>query len=255
MTLFHEFVWPFHAVVSLHILTGVVGLLAFWVPVFSRKGGNSHKRWGTVFTWSMLATGSIAVVMGLMTLYDPLGTHPHLGEPDFPAPLISGIFGWMMVYLAILTINLAWYGRSCIRGRQAHAVNKRPLNLFLQLAVTVSAALCAWQGIVLGQLLMVGISIVGFATAGTNLWFIYKPHRGPQDWQKEHLKGLVGAGISVYTAFFAFGAVRLMPEIALNPGLWAVPLVTGLAIILYHWYRLSRSPAGRRASRATGLAS
>jgi hypothetical protein len=60
------------------------------------------------------------------------------------------------------------------------------------------------------------------------------------DWQKEHLKGLVGAGISVYTAFFAFGAVRLMPELALNPALWSVPLITGMAIILYQWRRIGR---------------
>jgi len=44
----------------------------------------------------------------------------------------------------------------------------------------------------------------------------------------------VGAGISVYTAFFAFGAVRFVPEIALTPGLWAIPLVTGLVLIVYH---------------------
>ena len=78
------------------------------------------------------------------------------------------------------------------------------------------------------------------ATAATNLWFIYKPQRGPADWLKEHLKGLVGAGISVYTAFLAFGAVRLMPELALNPALWAVPLVTGVTIILYHWRKIGR---------------
>jgi len=54
-------------------------------------------------------------------------------------------------------------------------------------------------------------------------------------WQLEHIKGLVGAGISVYTAFFAFGAVRYFPELALYPGYWAIPLVVGLALILWHW--------------------
>ncbi len=237
MGLFEEFIWPFHAVVSAHIITGAIGLLAFWVPIFARKGGVNHKRWGKVFTWSMLATGTIAIGISGLTIQDPVGTHPHL---DFEPALIQGRFGWMMLYLAILTINLAWYGWSCIQGRRDHGVNRRPLNLILQAAVTVTAANCAWHGVILEQLLMVGISFVGFATAATNLWFIYKPRRGPQDWLKEHLKGLVGAGISVYTAFFAFGAVRLMPELALNPGLWAVPLVTGLAIILYHWRRIGR---------------
>ena len=56
--------------------------------------------------------------------------------------------------------------------------------------------------------MMMGISMVGFATVATNLWFIYKPSPLPTDRIKEHIKCLVGAGISVYTAFFAFGAVR-----------------------------------------------
>jgi len=28
--------------------------------------------------------------------------------------------------------------------------------------------------------------------------------------------------------------VRFLPEIALTPGLWAIPLVTGLILIIYH---------------------
>ena len=247
MGLFHEFIWPFHAVVSAHIVTGAVGLLAFWVPIFARKGGANHKLWGKVFTWSMLLTGTIAIGIASLTVDDPVGTHPHL---DFDPVLIQGIFGWMMLYLAILTINLAWYGWMCIKNRRDHVGNRRPFNLLLQVAVTIAAANCAWHGVALGQLLMVGISFVGFATAATNLWFIYKPRRGPQDWLKEHLKGLVGAGISVYTAFFAFGAVRIMPELALNPALWAVPLVTGVGIILYHWHKIGlRQQATSREAR------
>ena len=82
--------------------------------------------------------------------------------------------------------------------------------------------------------MMMGIAIVGFATVATNLWFIYRKPSSPKARIKEHIKSLVGAGISVYTAFFAFGAVRLLPEIALTPGLWAIPLVTGLILIIYH---------------------
>lgn len=239
----HEFIWPFHAFVVAHIATGSVGLFGFWVPVVARKGSLSHRRVGKAFWASMLSTGSIAICMALLTLRDPLGTHPHIHED--PA-LIAGIFGWMMLYLAILTINLAWYGRLCVVNRRQHSANRGPFNLFLQLAVTVAAANCLVQGILIGQVLMVGISMVGFATAATNLWFIYTPSPAPTYWLKEHLKGLVGAGISVYTAFFAFGAVRLMPELALNPVLWAVPLVGGLGIILYHWYDI-----GRRTRPAT----
>ena len=97
--------------------------------------------------------------------------------------------------------------------------------------------------------MMIGISMVGFATVTTNLWFIYKPEPLPTDRIKEHIKCLLGAGISVYTAFFAFGAVRLLPELALQPGLWAVPLVVGLALIIYH-QRVVTRPARRKLGLA-----
>jgi hypothetical protein len=96
--------------------------------------------------------------------------------------------------------------------------------------------------------MMMGISMVGFATVATNMWFIYKPNPKPTDRIKEHIKSLVGAGISVYTAFFAFGAVRLVPELALAPGLWAVPLVTGLTLIIYHQRAVTQRVAGGAAT-------
>ena len=110
----------------------------------------------------------------------------------------------------------------------------------LQAVLMISATNCAIQGLIIGQMMMVGISFVGFATVATNLWFILKEKPGPVAWLLEHIKGIVGTGISVYTAFFAFGAVRIMPELALTPALWSVPLVTGLAMIIYHQRAVSK---------------
>jgi hypothetical protein len=232
--------WPFYGFVLAHIATGAVGLITFWIAVLSRKGQSTHVRWGRVFNWMMLATGTIAIAISTCTLLDPVGTHPHLtGELADPA-VTRGIFGWMMLYLAILTINLAWYGWQAVVNKREHEKNLEWRNVALQVLVLAAAANCAYQGWVINQPLMIGISTIGFATGFTNLWFMYKPSRAPHDWLREHVKALVGAGISVYTAFFAFGAVRLMPELALNPLLWAVPLVTGLSIILYHWYDIHR---------------
>ena len=179
----------------------------------------------------------MAIGISTCTLFDPLGTHPHLDDEA----LVTGIFGWMMLYLAILTINLAWYGKLCIDNKKRHEANRAWHNLALQLVLTIVAANCAVQGVLIDQPLMIGMSVIGFATAATNVVFMYKRAPASKDWLKEHIKGLVGAGISVYTAFFAFGAVRLMPELALSPFLWSVPLVTGLAIILYHWRKLGQA--------------
>ncbi|MCS6891057.1 MAG: hypothetical protein NZN45_05540 [Rhodovarius sp.] len=235
----------FHALIALHIVTGSIGAIAFWVPVLGRKGGEAHRRWGRIFTICMLATGSCAIAMSLLTLYEPIGTHPHL-EGRFDTLFIRAIFGWLMLHMGILTVNLAWYGWECVRNRRNHAANARPLNLSLQWAVLAAAINCAIQGSIAGQYLMLGLAVVGVATGVTNLRFIRRSRPGPLAWQREHLKGLVGCGISVYTAFMAFGAVRLMPELALHPGMWAIPLVVGLGMILYHWWRLGAF--GRRAA-------
>lgn len=240
----------FHALVWGHILFGAPGLIAFWVPVAGKKGGKWHIWVGRFFTVAMLATAGFATLISLTTLYDPAGTHPHLMvHPDFGSEtVISDIFGWMMLYLAILTLNLAWYGWTTVKNKANRAANRTPLNLFLQAALLVAAINCAWLGLVDGQVLMIGISTIGFATVATNMWFLYKPNVDPRDWLREHLKALVGTGISVYTAFFAFGAVRLLPEAALTPALWSVPLIVGLSIIFYQWYKL-RSPRRPRKPR------
>ena len=228
----HLFEW----LVAAHIVTGSVGLVSFWVPVMGRKGGALHGRGGRIFTAALLATGTFAVGMSLCTLAAPLATHPHLvHHPQLGDPaMIRMIFGWLMLFLAILTINLTWYGWRCITDKRDRAASREPINLALQAVLFVAGVNIAWRAIAIGQPLMGIMAVVGFATVGTNLFYLLKPVAGPLDWLAEHIKALIGAGISVYTAFFAFGAVRLLPEAALTPALWSAPLLVGLALILYH---------------------
>ncbi|MAS21855.1 MAG: hypothetical protein CMN49_02835 [SAR116 cluster bacterium] len=226
----------FESLVIMHIITGTVGLISVWIPIACQKGGVLHRQAGNIFITSMLTTGLVATGISITTLADPTGTHPHLSTHEvFQRPeMISGIFGWMMLYLATLTINLAWHGWLCMRNKRDHKKNGAWHNLLLQVVLTATSANCFIRGIELAQPMMMGIAFVGFATVATNLWFIYRQPSSPKARIKEHIKSLVGAGISVYTAFFAFGAVRLLPELALTPGLWAIPLVTGLTLIIYH---------------------
>ena len=244
----------FDTLVALHVLTGTVGLVTLWVPVLGRKGGAAHKRWGLVFARALLATGLLAIGISLTTLAWPLETHDFWDD----AALIRGMFGWMMLYLAVLTIQLSRYGLLCVRNRRDHARNREPLNVFLQLATLAAALNCAWHGALLDQPLMIGISVVGTASAVLNLRFIYTDEPPLNEWLVQHTRGLVGAGISVYTAFFAFGAVNLLPAIALHPGLWATPCALGVSLLLYHQGRIvlqrrrlaARDGAGRVAGRA-----
>ena len=228
--------------VNAHIVAGTVGIVAFWVPVAGRKGGRAHRRWGRVFVWSMLSVGVLALGISGVTLWDPVGTHPGF---DFPPEVLEGIFGWMMQYLAILTITLAWYGRQCVLNRRDHGANRGAVNLVLHALLLAAATNTAVRGAALEQPLMIGISTIGFATVATDARFLLAARPHADAWLREHLKGLVGAGISVYTAFLAFGAIRLVPELALSPLLWAVPLAVGLGIIFWHWWDIGRKARGR----------
>ena len=129
----------FEWLVGLHIATGTVGLVVVWIPIAGRKGGALHRRAGTLFVQSMIATGFTAIGISITTLSDPTGTHPHLASHAiFADPqTITNIFGWMMLYLATLTVNLAWQGWLSMRNGLDHARNRVWHNLLSQVLLTV----------------------------------------------------------------------------------------------------------------------
>lgn len=233
----------FHILLATHIVTGSIGAVAFWVPIASEKGGTRHAKFGKLFTLMMLITGFVSIGMASATLIAPLPTHPEI--PD--EVLVRGVFGWMMLYLAILTINLAWHGWRVAVNKRNYERNLEWRNILLQILLFVSALNCFIQGVLISQPLMMGISLVGFATVFTNVNFLRKTEPTVFDWQLEHIKSIVGAGISVYTAFTAFGAVRLFPELALNIFLWAVPLTIGISLIIYHRLKVRNRYKKQRA--------
>lgn len=242
-------VLAFEGFVIAHILAGSVGLVSFWIPIASRKGSLSHRQWGRLFTRAMLLTGTAAIGISTCTLLDPVNTHPHIANAQWTV----GIFGWMMQGLALLTINLAWYGHSCLANKADHRRNLEWRNLTLQILLLLTSIHCAWQSVRIGEPVMLGMPAIGLATVATNLAFMLKRSPGPMDWLKEHIKALVGAGISVYTAFFAFGAVRTIPTLALHPALWSIPLIVGLSLIIYHRLQVDRQTAKlATSSRALG---
>lgn len=248
----------FRLFVGGHIVTGSIGLLLFWVAVSTFKGGDVHRKLGLVFVYALLITGTFALGMSSLTLLSPFATHPHfVTHPVFrDEALVRGLFGWMMQYLAILTISLAWHGWGAVRNKRNHAADRHWINLVLQVGVIVAALNTAWHGWLLKQPTMLGLSIVGVASGGTNLWFAFTVAPRRFGYLIEHAKALVGAGISAYTAFLAFGLVRLMPEQAFNPVLWAIPLGGGLSIIFYHTWRLMRLRArGATSAFARGTGS
>ena len=235
--------WLFKALLTIHVVTGAVGLVALWVPLLGRKGSPLHKAWGRIFAYCLLVTSACAIGMSLLTLRAPAETHPHIAD----VTLIRSLFGWMMLYLSIFTATLLWFGLQCIKNRARHDAHRNALTLGLQFATFASAILCALQGWLAGQPLMLLIAGLGVVAATLNTRFILDPSPRGNEWLVQHMRSFVGAGVSVYTAFFSFGAANLLPAVAFNPLLWAAPTIAGISVILYQQRRI-RAPRARRAA-------
>ena len=228
--------WLFELVLAVHVGAGIVALTSFWAAVATRKGGASHRRWGTVFAAAIYAAGACALAMGSLSLVWPLAMHPGLTDAD----LYRGLFGWMMLYLAVLTMSMTRYGLTMIVNRRDHAANRHWSMVALQLLVLAAAINCAWHGVRLHQPLMIGVSIIGFGTTLTYLWYMFQPNPDRRAYIPEHLKAMVATGIAAYTAFLSVGLVEMFPAHAFNPAIWAVPTVIGVAIIAWFLRGLTR---------------
>ena len=230
--------WLFTLVLAVHVGAGAVALLTFWGAVATRKGGVAHRRWGRVFTAAIYTAGIQALVMGLLSLRWPLAMHPGLTDEA----LYRGLFGWMMLYLGLLTMSMTRYGLQMVANKRDHAANRHWTMVALQALVLAAAINCAWHGVVLRQPLMIGVSIIGFGTTLTYLWYMFRAAPGRGDYIPEHLKAMVATGIAAYTAFLSVGLVEMFPAHAFNPAIWALPTIGGMAIII-HFLRRQRGPA------------
>jgi hypothetical protein len=224
----------FHAFLVCHIVTGTVALLSFWVPVIGAKGGTAHRKWGRIFTFSLLATGLSGLGMSVCSIIAPFETHPHISDLN----VVVGLLGWMMLYLATLTITLAWNGYVTARNRLAHHKNRSGLNIGLHVATMITAAITLAYGVSIREPLMMGISLLGFVAGTTSLLFIFRPQADRSAYIAQHLKASVGAGSAVYTAFISVGLVRWVPHEAFNPLIWGLPVAVGLGLMLVYLRRL-----------------
>lgn len=227
-----------------HIVTGLIVLISFWVPVASRKGGVDHRRWGHIFTKALYAAAWCAIAMALLNLTMASDRHPSLTDRR----LFDGLFGWMMLYLGILTLGLGRYGVEAARHHGRVGAQRTAFNICVQVIVMIAAINCGWRGLVLGQPLMIGLAVLGLGAAVTFLIALMRPSQKPNDHVREHLKAMVGAGISAYTAFLSVGLLQIIPDHVFNPAIWAIPSVVGVVLIMIHLRRIDVAKRSRKSA-------
>jgi hypothetical protein len=241
----------FLAFVVLHVIAGTIGLIAFWIPIATKKGAAKHRRGGKWALGGFIGAGFLAVVMAIYSLVDT-SRHPEITDRQ----LYEGLFGWMMLYLGILTIGFADYGLAVIRHRANRRALRAPRYQLVMLAVVVSGAWCGIFGYRVGDPLMVLVACVGIVSMLMQQVFVFREHvpglgaPSRTAYVGEHFRALIGMGISAYTAFLSVGLIRLVPEEVFNPLVWAGPSVIGVSLIIWFTHQAKQQVKRRKAPKA-----
>ena len=237
----------FEALVVAHVVTGAVGLTAFWGPIVTKKGASRHRKWGRAACYGFIGAGALAIAMALLSLYGPEARHPEVAD----RALFNGLFGWMMLYLGVLTIGFVDYGLAVVKhSRDRRALRSARYQAVIA-AVFVSGAWCGYYGALVGHPLMMLVAFIGIVAMLIQQRYIWRADDPPRSTHVgEHFRALIGMGISAYTAFLSVGLIRYVPEHVFNPAVWAGPSVIGVSLILWFTVRGKKPAAAAKPSGA-----
>lgn len=228
----------FNAIVFFHIIVGSIGLTSFWVPVFARKQRGLHSQAGKVFAYAMLATAASAACAALLTLLNPLATHPEVSSRH--AVALRSVNGLMLLYLASITFGTAFAGLKAVRMKVRWGGHRDRLELTVHsvsFMLALAVLLVGWQ---IGSALMMGLSMIGLlGTPGTIRRILWQPNQG-QEWKYQHMSAMLGAGIAAHTAFLVFGMGRFVDSaLGSSVWVWLAPTLIGVPATMI-WSRVLR---------------
>jgi len=230
-----------------HVMFGALGLVAFWIPVFAKKGAVNHVRYGKIFVWSAYVVLCFAAI-ALLVRVNSLASRG-VGPSDEPALYAFIVF---LGYLTFVTFVIVRHGVAVLRHKGNPGALRTNLNIVL-----AYGAFAASLGIVLyallisppNKILLFALSPIGFGTGMGNLRYMKSSAPSRRGWMYEHLGAMLGAGIAFHTAFAVFGSSRLF-DIGLSGWVavipWIAPAIIGIPAITL-WTRHYRRKFGELA--------
>ncbi|MFK8054078.1 MAG: hypothetical protein AB8F65_14015 [Woeseiaceae bacterium] len=221
-----------------HIGIGAIALIAFWLPVATRKGSSLHKKSGRIYVWCMSIVAASAIAMSLMVLMDPIGVRVPARNLDMErAALIASnnrMFALFLLMLGMLTAAGLRHGLLALRVKQQPDALRSKGHVVLLASLGVMGILVGYTGIVYSQVLLMVFAVIAISGSVNTLREAFKRNMTRNDRIKAHFGGLIGTGIGAYTAFFAFGGSRLLADILRGQWQvipWVLPAIIGTIAI------------------------
>ena len=199
--------------VQVHIVMGLLALLAGFVALFSRKGGYIHRRSGMLFVCAMIAMLGTGAVLSFFVV-------------DKPENGIGALFTIYLVVTSLLTVS-----------RRVEEVRGITLALAC-LAIGLGLA-----GVLLGALFLAPV-MIGCGAADMRL--LKKGAIAGGQRLARHLWRMTFA-LWIATASFFLGQAKVLPEPMQNFWLLSLPVLGVLAMLVYWLLRVSK-----KKSRAFG---
>ena len=240
----------------IHVAAGFVGLAAFWVPVFARKGGRTHVRAGRIYAWCAYVVTLSAVVLAAGRFGSQLSRGIGVADrPDlYGFPLFLG-------YLGVTTFAAVRQAMRAVATRRAPETLRTPFHEVLAWAsiagsvAVIAFALGLWSSV---SPILLGLSPIGILTGSRMLRLMRNPGVERMGWFYSHMASMLTGGIAFHTAFAVVGAPRLFDydtagALAVVP--WLLPTALGVpAIVIWtrHYRRKFDRAARRAASGAPG---
>jgi uncharacterized membrane protein len=220
-----------HAILGpLHLAAGFVALVAFWFPLFLKKGSRLHRTFGWTFVGAMGFILASAAVM----------TTARIIAGDLRNSLFLG-------FLTLITFAAVYAGLRVLRIKQTPDRLYRWDRFAIDAAILIAAlGLLYSYFFVDAFVLWLVFGIVGLVIAVPDLRrFRNPPARVPRWWWFEHMQSMIIAGMAAHIAFFAFGATRIWPDLyagqpwwlAVLPWVAPFPIAFAAIALLERYYR------------------
>ncbi len=230
-----------------HVVFGAIGLFAFWIPVFAKKGAVNHVRFGKIFVRSAYVVLAAAAISLLIRTVDLL--RQGIGPSDNPTLFAFIVF---LGYLTFVTFVIVRHGMKVLQNKGHPAELRTTLGIVLAYGSVVASAGIILYALMLNppnKILLFALSPIGIANGLGQLQYMKSENLSRRAWLYEHLGALLGTGIAFHTAFAVFGSTRLF-DIGLTGWVavitWIAPTIIGLPAIVI-WTRHYRRKFGELA--------
>ena len=200
-------------ILYLHIAGGSAALLSMFIPLFTRKGGRSHRRSGWVFAGGMTIVSITALALSIARyLFDP--------RPEAKA------FALFLFYIAVLTGAGVSSGIRALRTKDRTVVRSHAWDIGLAALLTLTALAMATYGIRSGKMLFIAFSVIGLINGAQGLKYWLHPPTHRMHWWFQHMSSMLGSCIAATTAFLVVNAPQAgLSRLSLI--VWFAPSVIG----------------------------